>query len=462
MKWARLLTEERPGGVEYEAVGQDLRSGFEKDYHRIIVSASFRRLQDKTQVFPLDKSDFIRTRLTHSLEVSSIARSLGQNIGSGMLEAGLDPEFSAKHKADMGDVLQCAGLIHDIGNPPFGHFGEETIREWFRLKLPGLMWKGKPAVSYLGEVQRADLESFEGNAQGLRMVSRLDYPVHRDGLNLTYAVLGCMIKYPVSSVEADPSASLVWRRKFGYFSSEADLFTAIQARTGTDGRRNPLAYILEAADDIAYATADIEDAFIKGFFGFNTFLREMKQRGVSKAHCTRLTDLFDMAMITGAVDPEESAVRSWLREAQNALIVGASNAFLGNYSAIMDGRYGKELLGSRQEGKLLSALKSIAYDYAFTSTSIFRTEISANRILNYLLDILVPASLLLDEEGQGLMEEKYLSLIPGNYRMVCRKASEGGSDADKICARLRMAVDTVSGMTDSYARDLYSELTGLI
>ena len=462
MKWKELLSEERPGRIDYGAGGHSLRSEFGRDYHRIIVSASFRRLQDKTQVFPLDKSDFIRTRLTHSLEVSTVAGALGQNIGAAIVAKGLDPDFTPRMTSDIPDVLQCAGLIHDIGNPPFGHFGEETIREWFSVNLPKLTWQGKPADEVLTEQQRLDLTGFEGNAQGLRMVSRLDYPVHHDGLNLTYAVLSCMIKYPAASDEADPSSDRVEKRKFSYFASERDLYETIQRVTGTAGRRSPLAFILEAADDIAYATADIEDAFKKGFFGFHTFSRELRERGVGRMHRDRLEDLFDMARLTGAADPGEAAIRSWLREMQDVLIEAATESFTAHYRSIMSGNSGKELISAKDSARLLHALKGIAYDYAFTSASIFRTEIAANRIMNYLLDNLVPAALCFDSGPVGLMEEKFLSLIPVNYKLVCRKTSDGAPEADRLYARLQMAADTVSGMTDSYARDLYSELTGLL
>ncbi|MDO4619166.1 MAG: deoxyguanosinetriphosphate triphosphohydrolase [Lachnospiraceae bacterium] len=461
MNWQQLLCEERPGRIEYGAGGSDLRNEFEKDYHRIIVSASFRRLQDKTQVFPLDKSDFIRTRLTHSLEVSSVARSLGQIVGASIMKSGLDPAFTARQKADICDILQCAGLIHDIGNPPFGHFGEETIREWFALQLPKLSYKGKPVVSLLRPEHLADLTGFEGNAQGLRMVSKLDYPVHQDGLNLTYGVLSATLKYTASAKAASPKSRAAAGKKVGYFTSEKELFEAIQSHTGTDGRRSPLAVLLEAADDIAYATADIEDAFKKGFFNFETFRKELHQRGAAKSYRDRLSDLYDMARLSGAVDPEESAVRSWLREMQDVLIVAAADSFIEHYAELMEGSYEKELVSSRTAAVLLKALKTIAYDYAFTSMSIYKTEIAANRIMTTLLEMLVPAALLFDETQTGLMEEKYLSLIPVNYGLVCRKASDGRELSDVLYARLQMALDTVSGMTDSYARDLYTELVGI-
>ena len=190
MEWDRLLCPGRVG--TYEGTGKstsDLRSEFEKDYHRIIGSSSFRRLQDKTQVFALDKSDFIRTRLTHSLEVSSFAKSLGQNIAQYLLDNHVDKNFTPQMKADICDILMCAGLIHDIGNPPFGHFGEEAIRDWFRRRMRLLRFKGKPVEEYLEPQMLLDFIHFEGNAQALRQVSKLHFLVNENGMNLTYALL---------------------------------------------------------------------------------------------------------------------------------------------------------------------------------------------------------------------------------------------------------------------------------
>ncbi len=168
MRWKDLLSPVRAG--VYQKSGNhrtsDLRSEFEKDYHRIIGSASFRRLQDKTQVFPLDKSDFIRTRLTHSMEVSSFAKSLGQNIAQYILKNEKDPDFDLQTKSDICDILQCAGLIHDIGNPPFGHFGEEAIRDWFMKNLSRVRLSGVPVPDYLSDQMLQDLYHFEGECPG--------------------------------------------------------------------------------------------------------------------------------------------------------------------------------------------------------------------------------------------------------------------------------------------------------
>ncbi len=220
MEWKYLLCPDRIRDSKGRPGSGDLRTEFEKDYHRIIGSASFRRLQDKTQVFPLDRSDFIRTRLTHSLEVSSFARSLGQNVSEMILQQVKDESFLPSYKADVCDILQCAGLLHDIGNPPFGHFGETVIRDWFRKRMPFLMWRGKPLTEVLLPQMQEDLYHFEGNTQALRLVTRLHYLVDTNGMNLTKGLLGTIIKYPVASTQIDKESGDIRTKKMGYFYAD--------------------------------------------------------------------------------------------------------------------------------------------------------------------------------------------------------------------------------------------------
>ena len=458
MKWKELLSDERLRH-ENRMEGRDLRSAFGRDSHRIIESASFRRLQDKTQVFPLDRSDFIRTRLTHSLEVASIGKSLAQNVGESIIRDGLDPEFTWDMKDALCDVMECAGLIHDIGNPPFGHFGEEAIREWFRKHLSELMYKGKPVLTYLAEEEREDLLHFEGNAQGLRLLTKLHFPVSDGGMNLTAAVLASTIKYPHSSLEIDSSGSDAASHKMGYMASEKEEFAAIEAITHADGKRTPMTFLLEAADDIAYSTADIEDAFKKGFFSYDEFVSELSIRGVRKQEISELQKLHDMALMVHVRDAGEYAIRRWLLSVQDYFISEVTVCFSRDYEKIMSGKRKKELISDRTPRKLLEALQGIAYDYAFTSMSIYKTEIAAQSMLSYLLENLVPATLQYDAgEKPGLMEEKYLSLISENYRQVYDFTTRGKSDGQKVYNRILLATDSVSGMTDSHARDLCAEL----
>ena len=167
MNWKNILCEDRIRQFSKSTSSRDLRTEFEKDYHRIISSAAFRRLQDKTQVFPLDKNDYVRTRLTHSLEVSSFARSLGQSVGQSIINNNLSSDFSYEQRESISDILECAGLIHDIGNPPFGHFGESAIQDWCKNNFNKLIYKGKPIDEILSDEQKNDFYHFEGNAQAL-------------------------------------------------------------------------------------------------------------------------------------------------------------------------------------------------------------------------------------------------------------------------------------------------------
>ena len=460
MKWSALLSQQRLRPEEEERT--DLRSGFERDYHRIIGSSSFRRLQDKTQVFPLDSSDFIRTRLTHSLEVSSIGRSLAGNVAEALLDTGADPEFLPEMKLPMTEVLECAGLIHDIGNPPFGHFGEETLREWFEQHLGELTFGGEKVTEILTEEERCDLVRFEGNAQGLRLVSALHFPGIRGDMNLTAAVLSAALKYPVSSTEASSCAKDAARKKPGFFASEKDHVRRVAEITGTGARRNPLAYLLEAADDIAYATADISDAYKKGFFRYPAFLRLMRERGAGEREMELLEALCAEAEANEELRPEEYAMRRWLACMQDFLIRGATERFLSEYERIMNGTFPEELLSAGEEGKLLTALKRTAYDTAFVSRSIFKTEIAAHTMMTFLLDHLVPAALSYDTGCRpGLMEEKFLEMIPADYRQVYARQTKGLPSRERTAARIRMVTDSVSAMTDTYARDLYRELNGM-
>ena len=302
MNWKKLLSEnsqrERTSKLILENnkiftddkkyVFKDLRNEFEKDYHRVLSSPSFRRLQDKTQVFPLEKNDFVRTRLTHSIEVSSFAKSLGQSIADEIIKKRINKNFGNKDVVAITNILATAGLLHDIGNPPFGHFGEDTIRAWFKNNLDILIIKDengdkKKLSEILTDQMKADLTNFEGNAQAIRVVSKLHLLVDENGMNLTYALLNTLIKYPVSSLDIDPSNDDIKYKKMGYNLAEEDLFKAIVENTGTFDKktgkcyRHPLTFILEAADDIAYSTADIEDGIKKGFIDFDKFLETIKK-----------------------------------------------------------------------------------------------------------------------------------------------------------------------------------------
>ncbi|MFR3385022.1 MAG: deoxyguanosinetriphosphate triphosphohydrolase [Lachnospiraceae bacterium] len=475
MNWEQLLSTKRSRGSSNKnkyLKNTDLRSEFEKDYHRIIGSASFRRLQDKTQVFPLDKSDFIRTRLTHSLEVSSFAKSLGQNIGENILLYKKDTGFTPRMKEDICSILQCAGLIHDIGNPPFGHFGELAIREWFERNLPVLKFHGKPIDQMLTERMREDLYHFEGNAQALRLVSKLHFLVDEHGMNLTYALLNTIVKYPVASDEIDPKSGNIKDKKLGYYLADADIFREIQEATGTNGRRHPLTFILEAADDIAYKTADIEDAFIKGFISYQKLLEELTELqvmyGKSDANTFNPARLLDELYLRGkdkhVEDPEEYAIKNWIVRVQGFLINCATYGFTSNYNEIMAGEYEHDLFYHTFAEKLMDMLGDLAFREVFTSDTIYRMEVAEATMIDYLMDRFVSAVIKYDdkEEKMGTLDIRMVSFISSNYKNAYHFQAQGKSDEERLYLRLLLVTDYICGMTDSYAKRLYQELKAIL
>ncbi len=472
MEWNQLLCSKRRKNYPTSVNGgRDLRTEYEKDYQKIIGSASFRRLQDKTQVFPLDKSDFIRTRLTHSLEVSSFARSLGQNIGKNLIATGKEPGFNWRMAEDMCNVLQCAGLIHDIGNPPFGHFGETAIRQWFRERLPELMFFDRRVEDMLTEQMKQDFYQFEGNAQALRLISKLHFSLDEYGMNLTYALMSTILKYPVSSLETDPQSDNIRNKKMGYFYAESEIYQEIQKMTGTHGCRNPMTFILEAADDIAYKTADIEDAVKKGCITYGMLERELRQLNRQSApwvmnYFNPLEELqhqYQKALEREYGNPEFYAVQNWAVNVQNYLIKCATYGFIQNYEAIVEGNYPHDLFcGTYAEG-LMKAMGDIAYRNAFVSEPIYKLEIAAGHMLEFLLDKFVHAAIYFDTGKElGTIDEKVITLVSENYVERYYAESRGKSEEEKLYLRILLVTDSVCGMTDSYARSLYQELNGIL
>lgn len=468
MEWKTLLSARRERESQSRQKSADLRSEFEKDYHRIIGSASFRRLQDKTQVFPLDKSDFIRTRLTHSLEVSSLAKSLGQNIGENILKYRKNSGFTIQMKEDISHILECAGLIHDIGNPPFGHFGEIAIREWFERNLPDLKFKGQPVQELLTEQMKQDLLHFEGNAQALRLVTKLHYLVDEHGMNLTYALLNTIIKYPVPSVEVNENGADISKKKMGYYYADEEIFQKVTMVTGTENRRHPLTYILEAADDLAYKTADIEDAFVKGFITYHILEKELAVLEEQNPDCPfhplgKLQQLYARGVEKEIQRPEAYAVKNWIISAQGFLISCATFGFTSNYDSIMAGTFQSDLFCGTYGEPLMDLLGDMAYRYVFSSMAIYKMEVSESAILNDLMNRLVQAVLYFDtDEKQGTIDSRVVSFISDNYKNAYRLQAREKTEEEKLYLRLLLVTDYVCGMTDSYAKRLYQEMNGII
>lgn len=470
MTWDRLLCSTRSRQT-VRRNANDVRTDFRKDYHRIIGSASFRRLQDKTQVFPLDRGDFVRTRLTHSLEVSSFAESVGDTALRRLMDEGRT-EITHEIREACCDILRCAGLIHDIGNPPFGHFGEFTIREWFSEHLSCLTYKDKPLSELLSPQMRCDLLNFEGNAQALRVLTKLHYLIDEHGMNLTYALLNTVIKYPVSSLGIDKKSGDIKTKKMGYYLTEEELYRSIVSETGAEGCRYPLTFLLEAADDIAYKTADIEDAVKKGMISYSELLEELNEK-VSKSEseankstlqsaAEKLMHCYEKAVEGSMPDPERNAVQNWTISMQSVLIYAASDAFVDNYDAIMRGEMKHELLSASAASELADALSDIAYRYAFQSKEILKIELSVATMMDFLMERLTGAALRWDTEYEKMTDRKLISVISENYVKICKLQCDGADEAHEAYYRLMLVTDYVCGMTDGFARQLYRELVGIL
>lgn len=489
MEWKTLLSLQTQ--VTREAVPEDFKkypiSDLEKDYNAIVSSSVFRRLQDKTQVFPLDKSDFVRTRLTHSLEVSTIARQLGIMITRNT--AGYLPEVFRRNEGGVNDkipsVLSCAGLLHDLGNPPFGHFGEVVIGEWFQNAFDSdrFMYKGQRIKSLLSEQMRCDLSNFEGNAQALRILSKISNRDVSHEINLAKGVISALIKYPTDSLSCRGKKDAdIRKHKLGYYCAEEESFWKIADETGTrlaenEAARHPLAYLMEAADDIAYSTADLEDAYKKELFSLKEFIEffegEIRQKKkteeagkaellidnlkkrVKKAEAGKTECIGEAYMI---------AFQNWMDFVRQWFMYCVAYSFSKNYSDIMAGTYNKELIAGTFHGTSMEILKKAMGKFVYENPEIVKLELSAQKMLSALLDDFVYAVLYFEEEDgtykQTQKEKKLCSLIAENLREDYRYAKREDT-AFNLYLRLLMVTDFISGMTDSYAKNLYQELNGI-
>lgn len=472
---------------------KDLRNEFEKDYHRVLSSPSFRRLQDKTQVFPLEKNDFIRTRLTHSIEVSSFGRSLAQSISNEIIKNKLDENFTTEDAVAVTNILATAGLLHDIGNPPFGHFGEDTIRGWFKKNLKKIIIKDENGVektleNILSDQMKNDFYNFEGNAQAIRVVSKLHFLIDENGMNLTYGLLNTLIKYPVDSLSINVKSGDIKDKKMGYYFAEEKIFNNIVKSTGTRDKntnkcyRHPLTFILEAADDIAYCTADIEDAIKKGFINFEDLIGEFKEKILDyEGLYEKLIIYKEYAKKMNYDNPSLYAVQRWVINIQGLFIKDSVENFIKNYDDIMNGDYKSDLFEGTKSGKVLKILKNIAYKYVFQSKPISKMEITASNIINYLLNNFIRAVLYMDTKYENEIlgiEKRYINVISETFRHIYKHYSKIYEDEInkksisqrekekniyqyKLYLRLLLVTDYISGMTDSYIKTLYQELSGI-
>jgi dGTPase len=436
--WEKLLSADRPGAGA--TPGTPERTPFQQDYDRIVFSSAFRRLEDKTQVFPLSRSDYVRTRLTHSLETSCVGRSLGAIIGR---------EIIARHglrdveSGDFGAIVAAACLAHDLGNPPFGHAGEDAIREWFVTS--GLLERHDFSAA-----QRADFARFEGNAQGFRIVTRLQSPSN-PGMQLTSAVLAAFTKYPRPS-HLDTPLDGKSGAKFGFCQHDAASFVSIARSTGlveripgTAWRRHPLAFLVEVADDTCYLIVDLEDAARLGYVPYRDaecLLADLAGDKVSGGRLERLHD-------------DKERIEYLRAKAIGRLLESAAAVFLENEAAILEGRFDHELLQQSIVAGPLQAVLKLAKEKIYTAQPALEIETAGFEVLGSLLDLFTQA--VEAHAGFGRLsnrERMLLKLLPAQFL-----AHGGEPDADPYIRLLQVA-DFVSGMTDSYAVNLYRKLKG--
>lgn len=464
MEWSELLSKKHFQEIEQDSIL------CRNDYDTIICSTLFRRLQDKAQVFPLDEDDYVRTRLTHSLEVSAIGKKLGEYVFYKLKSMKKDIWLDKHTEKEFADVLLCAGLVHDIGNPPFGHFGEYAIRGWFQKNL-GNLTVGKKKVTELLSKRQLDLLYFEGNAQSLRLLSKTPYLGEENGFNLSYAVLGTIIKYPISSRDLQDNNPKKYK-KIGYFSSEQALFEGISSCMGLNGNRHPLSYLLEAADDIAYRTSDLEDALVKKVLNFSQIIEtlreyqrehlvEKKEGNHIGEYVDKLQAIYEEELAKNQRKPELTAVQRWNRHMQEVMIQDAGNSFAGHYEEIMAGEFAGDLFGGTVSGDVIQGIAEISEQLIYTSSVKTRTELFGRRVIDSLMGQFMPAAVVYDtEEPMTFIENRIIDTVSEFYKSMYHKEAQGKSEQEKLYLRILMITDYISGMTDNYAKRLYQELFG--
>ena len=464
MEWSKLLSTKRLSGKETQH-----RNEFDDDYKRIVTSPSFRRLQDKTQVFPLERLDFIHTRLTHSLEVAMVARSLAKEIVILLQEnikknpdslLNTSKQEMVDHQEDVLKIVECASLVHDIGNPPYGHFGEDIIRQWFKKNLPEILReRSNVSEAFLNSPYVNDFYRFEGNAQSLRIVSKLhDFRGEFDGLDLTAATLNTILKYTYNS--SHPKTVNITTKKVGYFIAEGDVFKEVTAITGAGENRHPLTFILEAADDIAYLVADMEDAIGKGIISFRD-VREFLLENLSTDE-TQAPHSVHTRQILTTIDEKVFSVNRFFVDLRDKLIDGARHSFVNHYEEIMEGSFNQDLFKDSWAEDLYKTLRRISQERIYDNKNILRLEIAGYTTLTYLLGSFVPSLVSYDTERRlDYVELKKIGIISESQKRSYHFFAEGKNEVEKLYLRLLLATDFISGMTDSYAHRLYSEMVGI-
>ncbi|MBL8631059.1 MAG: deoxyguanosinetriphosphate triphosphohydrolase [Rhodospirillaceae bacterium] len=449
MDWAALLSAERLRHPK--AAKGEVRNPYQQDLDRIVFSSPFRRLANKTQVHPLAPNDHVHTRLTHSIEVASVGRSLGAMVGTVIAPKLNAPNITAD---SFGHIVQAACLAHDIGNPPFGHSGEEAIRDWFGRSKEKLQAAG----IVLSAAQGTDFELFEGNAQGFRILTQLEMHLNNGGLQLTYAVLGTFAKYPRAS-DVPRDKSYPGGKKIGFFDAERDYFAAVAAGVGLIARgsagqhywcRHPLTFLVEAADDICYSIIDIEDGYSLGYLSFDDAMGVLgpiagkSKDDLKKMHNDDAISLCRALGINNAVD-------------------AATKAFLEHEDSILGGAFATSLIEQTLYKAAMKNAIDVAEQKIYFSDRKTKLEIAGAEVIGGLLDMFVDVVIGLQKVGFDMAaftdkaKDRQHERAQALARLMGRTltAPKTGYEA------LLCVTDFVSGMTDRYAVELYRTLKGI-
>jgi dGTPase len=440
MNWEQLL---RPGRFELKdsrsATMDKSRSEFERDYDRIIFSAPFRNLQDKTQVFPLPEHDFVHTRLTHSLEVSSVGRSLGKIVGEHLIQKyqGLR-DFSS---TEIGAIVAAAALAHDIGNPPFGHAGEEAISDFFKYHAYGKVWK-----DHLSMDAWEDMVNFEGNAQGFRMLTAKNH-----GLKINFATLAAFTKYPRPSLFLDKDKARRSQKKFGFFSDQTGHYALLADQLGipSDKKaylRHPLAFLVEAADDICYNIIDLEDGCTLGLVSLDESIALM---------ANILQDKFSAEKLQSYKHPSQKL--AILRAMTiGKLIEEAAQVFIEREHEILSGDFDKALTDCIPSSGALAVIQKLSVEKIYRSKPVLEKEAAGFQVLEGLLEVFAKAlyhKYYQTERFSG-QDKSILRLLPEDFDLE-------EYDGEDAYALLRALIDFISGITDKYALSLYRKVKGI-